>query len=84
MSDQRAKPTGPATDKKQMVVGLLAAPGLPLQLAQQLQRELPSYLSIRLPEFAWKLVVREEPLAGPEGNGKDLVEVARRRLLDEE
>jgi hypothetical protein len=83
MSNQRAEQARPATGKKEMVVGLLAAPGLPVQLAEQLQRELPGYLSIHMPEFAWKFVVREEPLAGPKGNGEDLVEVARRRLLDE-
>jgi hypothetical protein len=83
MSDQRAEASPQATDKKQVVVGLLAAPGLPLQLAEQLARELPGYLSIRLPGFAWKFVVRAEPLAGTEGNGQDLVEIARKRLLGE-
>jgi hypothetical protein len=84
MSDRRAEAAQQATDKKQMVVGLLAAPGLPVQLAEQLGRELPGYLSVRLPEFSWTFVVREEPLAGTQGNGKDLVEIARKRLLAEE
>lgn len=66
-----------------MVVGLLAAPGLSLTLARQLARELPGELSARFPGLSWQFVVKPEPLAGPEGNGKDLVEVARRRLLDE-
>jgi hypothetical protein len=66
-----------------MVVGLLAAPRLPHTLARQLARELPGELSDRFPGFSWEFVVRAEPLAGPAGDGADLVEIARRRLLDE-
>lgn len=75
--------TRQSTGRKQMLVGLLAAPGLPHQLAHRLRRELPGDLSARFPEFSWKFVVRQEPLAGPEGNGEDLVDIARRRLLEE-
>jgi hypothetical protein len=70
-----------------MVVGLLAAPGLLYELARHLARhlarELPGELSARFTGLSWQFVVREEALAGAEGSDEDLVEIARRRLLDE-
>ena len=66
-----------------MVVGLIAAPGLLYELAWHLARELPGELSARFTGFSWQFVVREEALAGTEGSDEDLVEIARRRLLDE-
>jgi hypothetical protein len=80
-STRRAAPR--ATDRKQIVVGLLAAPGLLHELAQRLARELSRDLSVRFTGFSWQFAVREEVLAGPEGSDEDLVKIARKRLLDE-
>jgi hypothetical protein len=66
-----------------IVVGLLAAPGLTHDLADELVPELPTFLRRRFPEVEWKILVEVEPLAGAAGFGVDLVQVARRRLLTE-
>jgi hypothetical protein len=66
-----------------IVVGLLAAPGLTQELAEELAAELPTLLRKRFPEVEWQIAVQIEPLAGPVGFGVDLVQVARRRLLTE-
>jgi hypothetical protein len=54
MSDQRAGPARQTTERKPVVVGLVAVPGLPLRLARRLARELPGILAVHLPEFSGK------------------------------
>ena len=75
-------PDAPAGEAP-IVVGLLAAPGLTQELAEELAAELPALLRKRFPEVEWQIAVQIEPLAGPIGFGVDLVQVARRRLLTE-
>ena len=75
-------PDAPAGDAP-IVVGLLAAPGLTQELAEELAAELPAVLRKRFPEVEWQIAVQIEPLAGSVGFGVDLVQVARRRLLTE-
>jgi hypothetical protein len=84
MSENTKRAAPQSTDRKPIVVGLLAAPGLLYELAQRLARELPGDLSARFTGFSWQFVVREEVLAAPEGNDQGLVEIARKRLLDEQ
>ncbi|MBN6056605.1 hypothetical protein JYK22_32055, partial [Nonomuraea sp. RK-328] len=45
--------------------------------------DLPGLLHANYPEFTWKIELRLERLAGPAGADEDLVQIARRRLLDE-
>ena len=73
-------PDAPAGEAP-IVVGLLAAPGLTHELAQELAAELPALLRKRFSEVEWQVAVEIEPLAGSVGFGVDLVQVARRRLL---
>ena len=50
--------------RKPLVIGLLTAPGLTHRVGLRLRRQLSSKLSERFPGFEWKIVVREEVLAG--------------------
>jgi uncharacterized membrane protein len=75
-------PDAPAGEAP-ILVGLLAAPGLTQELAEELAAELPALLRKRFPEVEWQIAVQIEPLAGSVGFGVDLVQVARRRLLTE-
>ena len=64
-----------------MAIGLLAAPGLAYELAEQLAGELPGALKRRFPDVPWKVEVRIEPMAAASQTDVDLVEVAHRRML---
>jgi hypothetical protein len=77
--DERDAPAG----RQRLVVGLLAAPGIAHDLAARLARELPQLLGRRFPEVDWDVVVRPEPMAAASESDVDLVEIARRRMLDE-
>jgi hypothetical protein len=86
MGDQRTTDTdAPARRTDRMVVGLITAPGLVREVAEGIKRRLPRLLSERVPEYEWEVVLYAEPLAGAvAGTGVDLVQLARRRLLDED
>lgn len=73
----------PAT-RSRVTVGLLAAPGLPHQLAADLQRELPAALNGDDGHSVdWQIELSSEPFSDPISGG-ELVEAARNRLLEEE
>jgi uncharacterized membrane protein len=77
-------PAAPSTaGKQQVVLGLLAAPGVAHELAGELARKLPGLLGQRFPGVSWKIEVRVEPMAAASGDDVDLVEVAHQRLLAE-
>lgn len=63
-------------------LALLAAPGLAHDLAVELARELPDLLAERFGEVDWDVTVEEEPMAAATTRDVDLVEIARRRLLE--
>ncbi|HEV7461189.1 MAG TPA: hypothetical protein VGN78_11675 [Solirubrobacteraceae bacterium] len=71
--------------RKPLVIGLLTAPGLTHRVGLRLRRQLSSKLSERFPGFEWKIVVREEVLAGASltPSKVDLVQISRRRMLEE-
>lgn len=65
------------------MVGVLAAPGLVYDVAQDLARDLPDLLRGRFPEVEWHVELRPEPLAAAASEDDvDLVEIARRRMLE--
>jgi uncharacterized membrane protein len=64
-------------------VGLLAAPGLAYEIAEQLARELPGLLRRRFPGVEWNVEVGLEPMAAASQDDVDLVEIAHKRLLAE-
>jgi hypothetical protein len=80
MGDPPSDSPEASAGQEPIVVGLLAAPGLTHDLADELASELPRR---RFPEVDWKVVVEVEPLAGAAGFGVDLVQVARKRMLTE-
>jgi hypothetical protein len=71
-----------SADEEPIVIGLLAAPGISATFAEQLRTQLPNTLRDRFPSAIWKVEAQVEPLAGPPGTDVDLVQVARRRMLD--
>jgi hypothetical protein len=78
------RPVGADAARRTVVLGLLAAQGLTRELADRLAEVLPQRLSELFPEVAWRIEVREEPLAAASAPPDvDLVQIARRRLLDE-
>ena len=83
MGDPPSDSSEVSAGQEPIVVGLLAAPGLTHDLADELASELPALLRRRFPEVDWKVVVEVEPLAGAAGFGVDLVQVARKRMLTE-
>jgi hypothetical protein len=66
----------------QMVVGLIAGPGLPEKLATYLLERLPAALHEWFPWTAWKVVGRREQFAGA-GVDVDLAQLARVLMLEE-
>ena len=66
-----------------MVVGLVAPPGLTQALAEQVARRLPSMMRKKFPDVSWKVVLSVEPLAGAVGMNVDLIQLTRRRMLEE-
>lgn len=64
-----------------VTVGLLAAPGLPYEVAQRVARDLPRLLRHRFPGVEWRVDVRPEPVAAARDEDVDLVQVARERML---
>jgi hypothetical protein len=71
------------TARNEVVVGLVAGVGLSRELAERISARLPSLLQQRFADHAWKVVVRTEPLAGAGGMGVDLLQLTRRRMLEE-
>jgi hypothetical protein len=65
-----------------VVIGVLAAPGISATFAEELHSDLPVTLHERSPTTQWKIETQVEPLAGPPGTDVDLVQLARRRMLD--
>jgi hypothetical protein len=63
-------------------LALLTAPGLAHDLAVELAGELPDLLAGRFGEVEWEVTVEEEPMAAATTRDVDLVEIARRRLLE--
>jgi uncharacterized membrane protein len=67
-----------AERKEPLVVGVMAAPGLPRELAEELEQELPDELGERFPDVSWEVALDDEPLVTP-ATLRELKEVAQRR-----
>jgi hypothetical protein len=78
----RTEPKKDSTQPQPVVIGLLAAPGISATFAEELRAGLPDILHERFPKSEWKVENQVEPLAGPPGTDVDLVQLARRRMLD--
>ncbi|RCW43534.1 hypothetical protein DFQ14_1069 [Halopolyspora algeriensis] len=80
MSDNRAE----ATRERTVVVGLVADPGLPAEIAQRLSEELPGVLSRRVDNrVEWELRATTEGMVLDAHGRIPIVEMARRKMPDE-
>ncbi|MGY1604928.1 hypothetical protein [Geodermatophilus sp. SYSU D00815] len=68
----------------ELVVGLVAAPGSPADLATRLAGDLAAELSARHPEVRWRVPVVEDGLVRPPADDAEIVAAARDRLLAED
>jgi hypothetical protein len=83
MTDGQAAVQAEPQPDHHVVIGLVTAPGLPSELAQDLARGLPTLLEQRSPDVSWEFVVRTEPMAGATATDVDFVQLTRERMLDE-
>ncbi len=67
-----------------VVVGLVAAPGAPAEVASELAADLAADLRERHPEVAWDVRLVEDGLVRPPADDAEIVAAARARLLAEE
>ena len=72
----------PSPDPCAVVIGLVAGPGAPATLAQQLVGDLEAELRAKDPEIGWRLEVRVDPLVEPPATGTELIDATREVLLD--
>jgi hypothetical protein len=68
----------------QIAVGLIAAPGLPAELARDLAVDLDEHLNERYPEASWHVSVVTDGLVEPPDPATQLIDAAHRRLLRED
>ncbi|SNS53331.1 hypothetical protein SAMN04488107_2903 [Geodermatophilus saharensis] len=77
-------PEAGATARPDVVVGLVAAPGVPAEVADELGPDLAAALRGEHPEVAWDVRVVEDGLVAPPADDAEIVAAARERLLAEE
>jgi hypothetical protein len=77
-------PEAEAERQRTLKLGLLAAPGLAHELAEDLAIALPDALSARFPDADWSVTEEVEPRAAAGSGDVDLVGISRRRMLEEE
>jgi hypothetical protein len=72
------------SDRDELVLGLLAAPELPTDVAEALAEELPGLLADRVTDaVSWRVPVRTDPAVAEMGHGVEAIDIARARLLRE-
>jgi len=84
-ADTRADANAPQRGQPapgEILVGLLAAPAM-ADMAAQLAQDLPERLAERFPGVRFTTDIAVEPLASAAGFREDLVQLARRRMLEE-
>ena len=69
-------------DKDELVLGLLAAPGLSTEIAEELAADLPPLLAERVTDaVSWRVPVLTEPEATHLTSGVDAIDLGRERML---
>ena len=70
------------SDRDELVLGLLAAPGWPTELAEALAEDLPGLLADRVTDaVSWRVPVRTDPVVADMSGGVEAIDLARARLL---
>jgi hypothetical protein len=71
-----------SSDRDELVLGLLAAPGRPAEVAQALAEDLPGLLADRVTDaVSWRVPVRTDPAVADISHGVEAIELAREHLL---
>ncbi len=70
------------TERPTLTVGVVASPGAPAAAAHQVADRLAERLNRDYPEAAWRLQVEVDGLVSPPAPIEDIVDAARRKLLD--
>ena len=72
------------SDRDELVLGLLAAPGRPTEVAEALAEDLPGLLADRVTDaVSWRVPVRTDPALADMSQGVEAIDLARARLLRE-
>ena len=72
------------SDRDELVLGLLAAPGWPAEVAEALAGELPGLLADRASDaVSWRVPVRTDPAVADMSRGVEAIDLTRARLLRE-
>jgi hypothetical protein len=70
------------SDRDELVLGLLAAPGRPTEDAEALAENLPGLLAERVTdEVSWRVPVRTDPAVADMSRGVEAIDLTRARLL---
>ena len=70
------------SDRDELVLGLLAAPGRPTEVAEALAEDLPGLLADRVTDtVSWRVPVRTDPAVADMSHGVEAIDFARARLL---
>jgi hypothetical protein len=71
-------------DRDELVLGLVAAPGWPTEVAEAVAEELPGLLADRVSDaVSWRVPVRTDPAVADVSHGVEAIDLARARLLRE-
>ena len=70
--------------RAQIAVGLLAAPGLPAEVAESLAPELSTRLNELYPEVKWAVPLEIDGLVVPPASTTELIDAAHERLLGQD
>ncbi|SFK99852.1 hypothetical protein [Geodermatophilus ruber] len=81
-SDQRSDSRAD-DESRELVLGLIAAPGPATEIAQSLLPELPDRLAERVPNVRWVCRLVSDRLVEPPADPDSVIQAARERLLNE-
>ena len=74
----------PSIDTPTIALGLIAAPGLATELANELAEDLPAALAEQVSaEVTWQVPVVSDPLAGEATRGTAMIDAGRERMVRE-
>ena len=76
--------TSTTPERAQIAVGLLAAPGLPAEVAESLAPELSTRLNELYPEVKWAVPLEIDGLVVPPASTTELIDAAHERLLGQD
>jgi hypothetical protein len=76
-------PDAPVASGRELTLGIVAAPGLPADMAPDMAADLAAELSKAYPEMTWRLPVIFDALVVPPALLPDLIDACRRKLLSE-